>query len=172
MYRNILVAYDGSDGSRLAFEKALEFKKAFPHIQLSIIYVNEEQQESTGFMEAGNASAPVVSASVDSNYAQFMPPEIGEKGYRPPRDFIDTSAEYSKHMHNAIQQQLDAQGVSGAVLALEGNAAKTIPAFIEEQKIDLLLIGNSGKSGLQRFFIGSVSKKLIKESPCSVLVVK
>ncbi|TWT11146.1 universal stress protein [Planomicrobium sp. CPCC 101079] len=172
MYTNILVAYDGSDGSRLAFEKALEFKKALPHIQLSIIYVNEEDQESTGFMEAGNASAPVVSARVDSNYAQFMPPEIGEKRYKTPHDFVDTSAEYSKHMHNAIQQQLDAQDVSGTVLALEGNAAKTIPAFIEEQKIDLLLIGNSGKSGLQRFFVGSMSKKLLKESPCSVLVVK
>lgn len=172
MFKNILVAYDGSDGSRLAFEKALEFKKALPHIQLSIIYVNEEEREPTGFMEAGNASAPIVSASIDSSYAQFMPPEIGEKGYRPPRDFTDTSTEYSKHMHNAIQQQLDAQNISGAVLALEGNAAITIPAFIEEQKTDLLIIGNSGKSGLQRFFVGSMSRKLLKDSPCSVLVVK
>ncbi|MDN7243440.1 universal stress protein [Planococcus sp. N028] len=172
MYKNILVAYDGSEGSRLAFEKALEFKKALPNVELSIIYVNEEHQETAGFMDAENASAPVVSANVDGQYAQFMPPEIGNKGYRSPREFEDTSTEYSKHMHNSIQQQLDAQNVAGAVLALEGNAAKTIPAFIEEQKIDLLIIGNSGKSGLQRFFVGSMSRKLLKESPCSVLVVK
>ncbi|MGI2329443.1 universal stress protein [Planococcus sp. YIM B11945] len=172
MYKNILVAYDGSDGSRLAFEKALEFKKIIPNVELSVIYVNEEANESIGFMEAGNASAPLVSAKVDGNYAQFMPPDLGDSTYRAPHDFEDTSTEYSKQMHNSIQQQLDSKQVNGTVLALEGNASKTIPAFIEEQKIDLLIIGNSGKSGLQRFFVGSVSKKLLKESPCSVLVVK
>lgn len=174
MYKNIAVAYDGSDGSRIAFEKAMEFSKVLPDAKLSVIYVNEDYRENVGYMDVdvGNASAPVVSANVDSNYAQFMPPGIGDDGYIPPKDYDNTTAEYSKHMHNSIQQQLDAHNIKASVLALEGNAAKTISAFIEEQKIDLLIIGNSGKSGLQKFFVGSVSKKLIKDSPSSVLVVK
>ncbi|GKW47754.1 universal stress protein [Planococcus sp. NCCP-2050] len=143
MYQNLAVAYDGSDGSKIALDKALEIKKSFPESKLNVIYVNEQVKENIGFMEAGGASAPVVSANVDSNYAQFMPPEIGDDGYRVPSDYADDSIEFSKHMHNAIQQ-----------------------------KIDLLIIGNSGKSGLQKFFVGSVSKKLLKEAPCSVLVVK
>lgn len=172
MYRNMAVAYDGSDGSKIALDKALDLKKSYPESKLSVIYVNEQFQENVGFMEAGGASAPIVSANVDSNYAQFMPPGIGEDGYRIPKDYEDSSIEFSKHMHNAIQQQLDAHHVEGNVLALEGNAAKMIPAFIDEQQIDLLIIGNSGKSGLQKFFVGSVSRKLLKEAPCSVLVVK
>lgn len=173
MYKKIAVAYDGSDGSKLAFEKALELKQDFPDIQLSIIYVNEESPESIGFMNAGDASAPVASANVDSTYAQFMPFGIGENaGNIVPRDSIERPSEFSKHMHNSIQQRLDEKSIEANVLALEGSAPKTIPAFIEEQKIDLLVIGNSGKSGLQKFFVGSVSKKLLKESPCSVLVVK
>lgn len=172
MYQNLAVAYDGSDGSKIALDKALEIKKSFPESKLNVIYVNEQVKENIGFMEAGGASAPVVSANVDSNYAQFMPPEIGDDGYRVPKDYADDSVEFSKHMHNAIQQQLDAHQIEGNVLALEGNASKMIPAFIEEQQIDLLIIGNSGKSGLQKFFVGSVSKKLLKEAPCSVLVVK
>lgn len=172
MYQNLAVAYDGSDGSKIALDKALEIKKSFPESKLNVIYVNEQVKGNIGFMEAGGASAPVVSANVDSNYAQFMPPEIGEDGYRVPRDYEDTSIEFSKHMHNAIQQQLDAHQIEGNVLALEGNASKMIPAFIDEQQIDLLIIGNSGKSGLQKFFVGSVSQKLLKEASCSVLVVK
>ena len=172
MFKNIAVAYDGSEGSRNAFEKAVEFVKMLPDVKLSVIYVNEDYRESLGYMDAGNASAPVISANVDSNYAQFMPPGIGDEGFNPPKDYGTTSAEYSKHMHNSIQQQLDAHNVKASVLALEGNATKTISAFIEEQKIDLLVIGNSGKSGLQKFFVGSVSKKLIKDSPSSILVVK
>lgn len=172
MYKNIAVAYDGSDGSRIAFDKAVEFVKALPDAKLSVVYVNEDYRESVGYMNTGSASAPVISANVDSNYAQFMPPGIGDEGYVPPKDYDNTTAEYSKHMHNSIQQQLDSHNIKASVLALEGNAAKTISAFIEEQKIDLLVIGNSGKSGLQKFFVGSVSKKLIKDSPSSILVVK
>ena len=172
MYKNIAVAYDGSEGSRIALEKAVELAKALPDAKLSVIYVNEEYRESVGYMDVGNASAPVVSANVDSQYAQFMPPGIGDDGYSPPRDYDDSAVEYSKHMHNSIQQQLDAQNIQASVLALEGNADKTIFAFIEEQNIDLLVIGNSGKSGMQKFFVGSVSKKLIKDSPSSILVVK
>lgn len=172
MYTNIAVAYDGSEGSKLAMQKALPLKKLLTEAKLSVIYVNDEVRENAGYMAAGSASAPVVSANLDSTYAQFMPPDIGNDGYTVPKDYEDTSIEYSKHMHNSIQHQLDEAGVQGSVLALEGTPGKTISAFVEEQKIDLLIIGNSGKSGLQKFFVGSVSKKLLKEVPCSVLVVK
>lgn len=173
MYQNIMVAYDGSDGSRLAFDKAIEFKKALPDVKLTIIYVNEQYHETTGLVEAGGGAAPrVVSANVDSTYAQFMPPDVDGMNSQATADYVDTSVEFSKHMHNSIHQQLDEKGVKANVLALEGSAAKTIPAFIEEQHVDLLILGNSGKSGLQKFFVGSVSRKLIKEAPCSVLVVK
>lgn len=173
MFKKIAVAYDGSDGSKLALNKAVELKQDFPDLQLSIIYVNEETEDSIGFMSAGDASAPVASASVDSTYAQFMPYGIGDNdGGRVPRETLERPSEFSKHMHNSIQQQLDDKNIHADVLALEGNAVKTIPAYVEEQQVDLLIVGNSGKSGLQKFFIGSVSKKLLKEAPCSVLVVK
>lgn len=178
MFHNIAVAYDGSDGSRTAFDQAIEMKKALPGVKLSVIYVNEDYHENFRAAQLADASAPVVSPQVDGTYAQYMPPGIGENHHRPPSDlqaqkeFGNSAIEYSKHMHNAIQQQLDEKGVDAEVLALEGSASKTITAFIEEQNIDLLVIGNSGKSGLQRFFVGSVSKRLIKESPCSILVVK
>ncbi|ANU23922.1 universal stress protein [Planococcus donghaensis] len=172
MYTNIAMAYDGSDGSRMAFDKAIELVGILPEAKLSVIYVNEDYRESVGYMDAGNASAPVVSANVDSNYAQYMPYGVGDSKISHEKNYDNTAAEYSKHLQHSIQRQLDAHNTKASVLALEGNAAKTIAAFIEEQNIDLLIIGNSGKSGLQKFFIGSVSKKLIQDSSCSVLVVK
>ncbi|HSJ38801.1 MAG TPA: universal stress protein [Planococcus sp. (in: firmicutes)] len=173
MFKKIAVAYDGSEGSRIALDQAMELKRDFPELHLSIIYVNEETEESIGFMSPGDASAPVTSADIDSTYAQFMPYGIGDNnGGRVPRDTPVRPSEFSKHMHNSIQQLLDEKKIEADILALDGNVSKTIPAFIEEQKVDLLVVGNSGKSGLQKFFIGSVSKKLLKESPCSVLVVK
>lgn len=84
MYKNIAIAYDGSEGSRLALEKGIELSKILPGSKLTVLYVNEEAQERTGYMDVGHASAPVTSANVDSSYAQFMPQGIGDDGYRPP----------------------------------------------------------------------------------------
>lgn len=172
MYKNLAVAYDGSEGSRLAFERAIELKQALPNIKLSIIYVNEEFQENISFMDNASPSAPVFSPTLDSTSTQSLPPVANDHEYDSAQGMETAPMEYSKYMHNSIQQQLDEKGVEASVLALEGSAAKTIPAFVEEQKIDLLIVGNSGKAGLQKFFVGSVSRKLIKEAACSVLVVK
>ncbi|MFD1029874.1 universal stress protein [Metaplanococcus flavidus] len=170
MFKRIAIAYDGSDGSKMAFDKALELKQDFPETELTIIYVNEETQESTSFMAPGDTPSSIIIPDVDGTNAPFTPGAVDEG--RTSSDTLERQSEFSKHMHNSIQQQLDEKNVEANVLALEGNASKTIPAFIEEQKIELLVVGNSGKSGLQKFFIGSVSKKLLKDSPCSVLVIK
>lgn len=169
MFKKIAVAYDGSDGSKMAFDKALELKQDFPALDLSIIYVNEETEDSIGFMNPGNQPSQTVGSGLEGTEGPFMADGSEERLSGSP---LERQNEFSKHMHNSIQQQLDEKNIEASVLALEGNASKTIPAFIEEQKIELLVVGNSGKSGLQKFFVGSVSRKLLKDSPCSVLVVK
>jgi universal stress protein A len=40
-----------------------------------------------------------------------------------------------------------------------------------DEEIDLIVISTHGRSGLSRFLIGSVTDKLVRRSPCPVLVV-
>ena len=53
--------------------------------------------------------------------------------------------------------------------------AESAPAGILEQLdssgADLLVLGSHGRSGLQRFFLGSVTEKVIRKAPCPTLVV-
>ncbi len=53
-----------------------------------------------------------------------------------------------------------------------GNPAETILNTIEEENIDLLIVGNSGKHGLNRFLLGSVAEKVVRSAKCPVLVVR
>ena len=41
----------------------------------------------------------------------------------------------------------------------------------EEEEIDLVVIGSSGKSGIDKFLMGSVADKVVKSAKCSVLVI-
>ena len=56
-------------------------------------------------------------------------------------------------------------------LIREGNPAEQILAAIDAEKIDLVIVGKTSKSGLDRFLLGSTSDKVLTNAPCSVLVV-
>lgn len=60
---------------------------------------------------------------------------------------------------------------SHAPLIREGNPAEQILAAIDAEKIDLVIVGKTSKSGLDRFLLGSTSDKVLTNAPCSVLVV-
>ncbi len=55
---------------------------------------------------------------------------------------------------------------------LEGDPASEIVRYAEEQVVDLIVMGTHGRSGLERLLMGSVAEKVMREAPCSVLVVK
>ena len=55
---------------------------------------------------------------------------------------------------------------------LEGDPAAEIARFAADAGIDVIVIGTHGRTGLDRLVIGSVAEKVMREAPCSVLVVK
>lgn len=54
----------------------------------------------------------------------------------------------------------------------KGNPSEEILSSISRKMIDLLIIGASGRTGLNRMLMGSVTKKVIREVPCSFLALK
>lgn len=53
-----------------------------------------------------------------------------------------------------------------------GDAADAILDVAEEQRADLIVIGNKGMTGAKRFLLGSVPNKVSHHAPCSVLIVR
>lgn len=56
-------------------------------------------------------------------------------------------------------------------MVLTGFPAETIKQVTEDEGVDLIVISASGKSGFQRFVIGSVAEKVLKDSEIDVLLV-
>lgn len=55
---------------------------------------------------------------------------------------------------------------------LEGDPAKEIVRYAHDAWIDLIVMGTHGRTGLERMLMGSVAEKVMREAPCSTLVVK
>jgi nucleotide-binding universal stress UspA family protein len=57
-------------------------------------------------------------------------------------------------------------------ILLEGDPATEIVRLAMDANMDLIVMGTHGRTGLERLLMGSVAEKVMRESPCSVLVVK
>jgi nucleotide-binding universal stress UspA family protein len=55
---------------------------------------------------------------------------------------------------------------------VEGDPAGEIVRYTHDAGIDLVVMGTHGRTGLERLLMGSVAEKVMRDSPCSVLVVK
>jgi nucleotide-binding universal stress UspA family protein len=86
---------------------------------------------------------------------------------------------YDEEKHMAfVSERLSstASGIGGPEriqLALRRNlsAASGILEFAEEEEIDLIVIGTHGRTGVGRFFLGSVTEKVVRHASIPVLTV-
>jgi nucleotide-binding universal stress UspA family protein len=71
------------------------------------------------------------------------------------------------------QQEAQTAGVPNVeTFARQGDAADAILDVAEEQRADLIVVGNRGMTGAKRFLLGSVPNKISHHAPCSVLIVR
>ena len=55
---------------------------------------------------------------------------------------------------------------------LQGDPATEIVRFARDAGVDVIVMGTHGRTGLERLLMGSVAEKVLRDAPCSVLVVK
>jgi nucleotide-binding universal stress UspA family protein len=58
------------------------------------------------------------------------------------------------------------------VHVLAGNAARDIVEFAKDNEADLIVMATHGRTGLDRFLIGSVAEKVVRRAPCPVFTLK
>jgi nucleotide-binding universal stress UspA family protein len=95
--------------------------------------------------------------------------------------FLDESGAVDKQEVKEHKQQLDdlfetkladaGSGLTIRKIVEMGEPSAAIADRAESEGVDLIVISTHGRGGLSRFLIGSVTDKLVRRSPCPVLVV-
>ncbi len=63
-------------------------------------------------------------------------------------------------------------GIPVSHVLLEGDPASEIVRYGRDAGIDVIVMGTHGRTGVERLLMGSVAEKVLRDAPCSVLVVK
>jgi universal stress protein A len=62
--------------------------------------------------------------------------------------------------------------VDHELVVLSGHVSSEIIRFLKEKSIDLVLMGSYGLSGMGLVLFGSVAKRVTRNAPCSVMIVR
>jgi nucleotide-binding universal stress UspA family protein len=110
-----------------------------------------------------------------SAYAPVSNQRLREEARQAPEDlqWMVTPREDVDDKLREAKELAEGAGVKEVNLhPREGDPADAILDVAEEQKSDLIVVGNKGMSGAKRFLLGSVPNKVSHHAPCSVLIVR
>jgi universal stress protein A len=143
-FNRILCAVDFSETSLEAFRRAAEMARRFAS-NLYVLHVIEAR--------------PVVPSLIGGDAVGEMAVELEEKATAAVESLVASSA----------------SALEGVPLALEvtaGRASVEILNHARDWPADLIVLGAKGATALEQILIGSTAERMMREAPCSVLIVR
>jgi len=141
--KQIVCCTDFSENAETAFITALEMAKKYP-AKLLVIHV----------------FPPVVNPMLTD--MEWMPPEAPKKNL-----ILNLEERMQQEYGDRIGDNVDYQ-----LIVLDGHVSSEILTFLNENPVDIVVMGSYGLSGMGLVFFGSVAKRISYKAPCSVMIVR
>jgi nucleotide-binding universal stress UspA family protein len=114
---------------------------------------------------ANVTGAEIVAVTVtENNFVSGLP--LDDEVYQLNQILKERSEENLKEFDELNEYDLKINHV-----IKEGSPAKCILEVAQEENVDLIVMGSSGKSGFDRFIMGSVADKVVNSAKCAVLII-
>lgn len=148
--KKILLAVDGSKASLNAGDQAIDLAKKH-QAELTALYVIPS----------------------DIRYGHFE--DVVTPGLPGPlKEVVMTAMEGGQKYVDEVKQKASESKirVRTDVIISTTSVVKSIVEYAEGKKMDLIVIGSKGVSGLKRMLLGSIASGVVTYAHCPVLVVK
>ncbi|WP_265109629.1 universal stress protein [Halosolutus halophilus] len=94
-------------------------------------------------------------------------------GIELAKDFFGKRKEKaSEEIQEEVTDLAGADDVEFRTEIAVGNPVREILRYAEEHDVDLIIVGNHGRSGVSRVLLGSVAEKIVRRAPIPVTVVR
>ena len=147
MTERVLVPIDGSESSWAALEYAFGHHGDGPIV---VLYVADPSERTYTDRSRGNEDDPDGGENSTEEY----------------------SVEYSKELFETARERADTAGVEVETETTVGSPADAILEYAEDNRIDHIVMGSRGRSGLSRLLLGSVAETVVRRSSVPVTVAR
>jgi nucleotide-binding universal stress UspA family protein len=85
---------------------------------------------------------------------------------------IDSATRHYEELFTGLRDKAKAQNTEINTEVVVGHPADQIIKYASEKKADMIVVGQRGKSKIESWLLGSVSKRISSYAPCTVTIVK
>lgn len=157
MYKKILVPYDDSEPSNKALDHAVNIANMSGESEVILLYVVADFP-TYHFIERPARSIKTGEKVTLSQYLK----EVYELMEENVNDVLNNKKEEIKKR----------TGLEIRTKLLAGHISNSIIDFAKKEKVDLIVIGNVGRSGMSKIrTLGSVSRSVSERAPCPVMII-
>lgn len=142
----IVVGLDFSDLGRRAVEEAISIASRREHSELHVIIIAEQRGM---LLELPGDAAPL-----------------------PEKDAQAAAVERVGAIVTSHQPRGDVRLDRVAVYLVTGDPAKLIADLARALDASLIVVGTHGRKGVSRLILGSVAERVVRDAPCSVIVIR
>ena len=71
-----------------------------------------------------------------------------------------------------VADAAESAGVNCETIVTTGTAYRSIRNYVDENEIDMIVMGTHGRKGLDRYLLGSVTERVVRTSDVPVLTVR
>ena len=143
--KKILVPVDGSPASKRASERAVEIARKYGSDITFVTVANTPDMFNVGDYRF----------KVHYNYDNV----------------INNNKKIQAEMLDSVIGELDIEGINFDKKVVSGEPAEEIIRIAKDCEYDYIIMGRRGFSKFTRFFVGSVTQRVIAESPCAAVIV-
>jgi nucleotide-binding universal stress UspA family protein len=147
--KRILVPTDFSEQARNAFEVAVAIARQ-TGAAIKLLHVVEMPYAYTSFNVTGEV----------------------QSGNGMEQLYTLKLLEATKHRMAELERSVEHEGVEVVQEVDSDNVNRKIRRVINDDKVDLVVMGSKGASGMNEFLIGSNTEKVVRTADCPVLTVK
>jgi nucleotide-binding universal stress UspA family protein len=148
MYKNILIATDGSDFAQIALNHGIELAKSV------------------------GASATILTVTeLWSALEMAQKAKVGS--VHPIEDYEVTASETAKHiLESAEKIAIDHGVICESLHVKDKHPAEGIIETAKSKGSDLIVMASHGRRGIQKILLGSVANEVLTHSKIPVLIIK
>lgn len=138
----------------------------------NILIATDGSDNTLRAISCGIEFAKISGATVYALYVVNTPATISETWTLGKERIYEVMRKDGEKAVSKIKEIGEASGVEIKEVVLDGDPSNEIIDFAENNNIDLIVMGTLGKTGLEKFLIGSVAEKVVRGSKVPVMVVR
>ena len=164
MYDHVLFPTDGSEAADAALDHAVDHARQYDAV-LHVLFVAQDDFGPSGLVHGDHEDVEQSDMVGEHDEAQSS----GMTNEDPERVGV-----IAEHGETVVLDVADAVGddVTVETAVRSGNAYERILDYADEEDVDLVVMGTHGRTGVDRYLLGSVTEKVVRTADVPVLTVR